>query len=287
MKPILDPEHGLKGATPEKAGEGAFPSREATTCSGPDEENTGNLLPDGLKALRHELSFGAVMGLIERTARWVDPTTFRYLPVWFPEHARGSLFYKSDWSEPQMNRTGQTGVSVHKRESNTYANKALKQALGLRSTDKRRNWSCCHIWGLDDPSFQVSNVVVQDHRFFSCVANMVLLPSPLKAFTDVMVDVKMMMRVCALHFYNWSCDQNEVANIAEEVRHWARWDDYPESWPKPGRNSSPRGLVPFSEPIKKAADRRKAAIRRDLTAAGPHYPHDKVRKALDYWKLSL
>lgn len=116
---------------------------------------------------------------------------------------------------------------------------------------------------------------------------MVLFPSPLKAFTDVMVDVKMMMRVCALHLYNWSCDQSEIAGEAEKVMNWARWDDYPESWTKPGRNSSPRGMVPFSEPIRKAADRRKAAIREDLTAPGLYYPHDKVREALDYWKLAL
>ena len=262
-------------------------SRSALVGFGLDEGNAMNHFPDGLEVLRNELDFGTVMGLIEKTARWVDPTTFHYLPVWFPEHARGSLFYKSSWSEPQMNRNSQTGVSVHKRESNTYANKALKQALGLRSTDKTPNWSCCHIWGLDDPSFQVSNVVVQDRRFFSCVANMVLLPSPLKAFTDVMVDVKMMLRVCALHLYNWSCDQSEVASEAEKVRNWARWDDYPESWPKPGRSSSPHGMVPFSEPIKKAADRRKVAIREDLTTPSLHYPHDKVREALDYWKLSL
>lgn len=37
---------------------------------------------------------------------------------------------------------------------------------------------------MDDASFQFSNVVVMDRRLFSCVGNMVLLPTPLKAFTD-------------------------------------------------------------------------------------------------------
>lgn len=96
-------------------------------------ERAGSIgLGDGLDALRAELSLIEVMRLIERTARWVDPATFRLLPVWYPEHSRRGLFYKADWSAPQMNRNRQTGVEVHKHEGNNYAAKALTQALGLR-----------------------------------------------------------------------------------------------------------------------------------------------------------
>jgi len=253
----------------------------------PDGEKTDQeLLPDGLEALRQELSLRDVMGLIERTARWVDPNTFGYLPVWYPEHARRGLFYKANWSEPQMNRNRQTGVSIHKSEGNTHANKALTLALGLRATE-RPNWSCCHIWGVDDAAYQVSNAVVQDRRLFSCVANMVLLPTPLKAFTDVMTEVKMMLRVCAHHLYGWSCDHDDVADIADQVEEWADWDAYPSSWPRQDRNSLPMGTAKFSARIKTSADRRKTAIRKDLTSAGPHYPRDEVQKVLEYWNVSL
>lgn len=251
-----------------------------------EQKTTTETLPDGLEALRRELALPDLMGLLERTARWVDPKTFKYLPVWYPEHARRTLFYKANWSEPQMNCNRQTGVSVHKHEGNTHANKALTRALGLRSRE-RPNWSCCHIWGVDDAFYQVSNAVVQDRRFFSCVANMVLLPTPLKAFTDVMDDVKMMLRVCALHHYGWLCDHEEVADLAGQVADWANWDAYPKSWPKPDRKTAPLGTVKFSPRIKTAADRRKAAIRKDLASAGPYYPKEEVRKALDYWSISL
>lgn len=226
------------------------------------------------------------MRLIERTARWVDPTTFAYLPVWYPEHARRGLFYRANWSEPQMNRNRQTGVSIHKFEGNMHANKALTLALGLRSGE-RPNWSCCHVWGVDDALYQTSNSVVQDRRFFSCVANMVLLPTPMKAFTDVMIEVKMMLRVCALHLYGWSCDHEDVAAFARQVAEWSEWEAYPESWPKPGKASTPLGMAPFSQRIKEAADRRKAAIRRDLASAGQHYPREAVRNVLAYWHMAL
>lgn len=243
-------------------------------------------LPDGLEAFLSELNLADVMGLIERTARWVDPKTFDYLPVWYPEYSRRSPFYKANWSEPQLNKNRKTGVSVHKFEGNVHANSALTLALGLRAAE-RPNWSCCHIWGVDDALYQVSNAVVQDHRFFSCVANMVLLPTPLKAFTDVLIDVKMMLRVCSRHLYGWTCDHEEVAALTDQVASWTDWDAYPNSWPKPGRESLPLGTMPLSQRIIEAANRRKDAIRRDLERAGPFYPRDDVRKALAYWNVSL
>jgi len=45
-----------------------------------------------------------------------------------------------------------------------------------------------------------------DRCFFSCVGNMVLLPTPLKAFTDAMPEVKNMMRICTRNLYGWQCD---------------------------------------------------------------------------------
>jgi hypothetical protein len=49
-------------------------------------------LPDGLDALREQLSVGEVMKLTETTAKWVNPESFRLLLVWYPEHAGKSLF---------------------------------------------------------------------------------------------------------------------------------------------------------------------------------------------------
>lgn len=151
---------------------------------------------DGLDAWREEIGLDEIAKLIEWTARWVAPETFRLLPVWYPEHARRRHSYKTNWSEPQMNTSHRTGVSIHKTEGNVFANQALTLALGLRKAN-RPNWSCCHLWGVDDPKYQKANDVVSDHRFYSCIGNMILLPTPLKAFTDTMPEVKAMLRICA------------------------------------------------------------------------------------------
>ncbi len=237
------------------------------------------MLPDGLDALRVEMELGVVMRLIERTARWVDPATFRLLPTWYPEHARKAFFYKENWTVPQLNR------GEHKQEGNLHANKALTHALGLRSDD-RPNWSCCHIWGVDDPLYQEANVVVQDRRFFSCVANMVLLPTPLKAFTDTVPEVKAMIRICARALYGWHCDHESLVETVAIIDRWGDWEAYPASWPRiPGDGMLPPGVVPLSRDIQKDASRRLTRIRQDLAQAGPHYPREKVRAALAYWKI--
>jgi hypothetical protein len=243
-------------------------------------------LPDGLTALRKELQLTDVMRLIERTARWVAPETFRLLPVWYPEYARRAYFYKGNWSEPQMNKNRQTGHLEHKREGNLYANKALTHALGLRSDD-RQNWSCCHIWGVDDALYQESNAVVQDRRFYSCVANMVLLPTPLKAFTDTMPEVKAMLRVCARHLYGWHCEHESMAEAVAAISAWRDWSAYPESWPRNGNGSIPLGVMPLNSGIRADAKRRLARIRRDLDHAGEYYPRDEVRAALAAWNIEV
>ncbi len=242
-------------------------------------------LPNGADALSKVLELGEVMRMIESTARWVDPATFNLLPIWYPEHARRSLLYKGNWSEPQMNTNRQTKIVVHKSEGNTNANKALTYALGLR-TSGREGWSCCHIWGIDDPTYQEANLVVQDHRFFSCVANMVLLPTPLKTFTDSMPSVKAMLRICARNLYGWQCDHPSMHAVNSELDEWQNWKDYPESWPRKESPSLPKGTMALNPGIKRSANRRWETIKKDIQNAGKHYPHDQVKIALDYWQLN-
>lgn len=247
---------------------------------------SGAALDDGLEALRKELKLGEIMRMIERTARWVDPETFGLLPIWYPEHARGAYFYKENWSEPQMNKNRQTGHTEHKREANRFANMALTRALGLRS-DERTNWSCCHIWGVDDASFQESNTIVRHHCFYSCVANMVLLPTPLKAFTDAMPEVKAMLRICARNLYGWHCNHEHVADAVATIDGWLNWDEYPGSWPRVPHASVPLGVVKINEGIRQSATKRLGQIRSDLKNPGIHYPRERVLEAFDYWKISI
>ena len=239
---------------------------------------------DGLEVLREQLDLAQIMKLIEGTAMWVDRETFRYLPVWYPDQARGDLMYKANWSEPLHNTNKSTGHKVHKQVGNTSASKTLTMALGLRLKD-RPNWTCCHIWGIDDDTYQIPNTIVTDKRYFSCVANMVLLPTPLKAFTDVMMEVKAMLRISAAYYYDWVPEDINLVSLAE-LEKMCDWDAYPSSWPRKGDPKELMGVVKLNDTIKRYADKRKAAIFESHNDAGQYYPRDEVNGVLKYWKVS-
>lgn len=176
---------------------------------------SGFHVPDGNEALRSDIP--AIVELIERTARWVHPDTFRALPVWAPHTARGRPLFDAGWTRRYTNTRKLTGVTAEKFEGNVAALNALIAALDVASP-KPKNWTVCHIWGYDDPSFAQGSSVVQDLRYFSCVANMVWLPTSLKGFTDTLPEIKAMLRVCSFHLYGWACEHEAVAAQAEQVR---------------------------------------------------------------------
>ncbi|WP_260688482.1 MULTISPECIES: hypothetical protein [Rhizobium] len=184
-----------------------------------------------------------------------------------------------------MNTNRVSKAKAPKFEGNINANEALTKALGLRKKN-RPNWSCCHLWGVDDAKFQKSNDVVSDHRFFSCIANMVLLPTPLKAFTDTMPEIKAMLRLCARNLYGWQCDHETMEATNRALDAWSDWSAWPTSWPREGETKLPLGTVAITDAIKTDADKRLIAIRRDLVEAGEFYPREEVRNALRYWRIA-
>lgn len=243
-------------------------------------------IPDGNEAIRDDIP--AVVELIERTARWVHPQTFRALPVWAPHIARGRPLHDVGWSRRITNTRKDTGVTADKFEGNVTALNALRAALGVASP-KPKNWTVCHIWGYDDSSFAQRSNVVQDPRYFSCVANMVWLPTSLKGFTDSLPEIKALLRVCSFHLYGWACEHPSVADEAAKVRSGWTPDGYPKTWPSPDRPGVlPRGTAPFTASIEREINKRKQKIKADLAnPAYLHYPRDEVLEVLRFWNVSL
>ena len=171
-----------------------------------------------------------ILDLVARTARWVHPETFRALPLWYPAFHRGMELYNANWATPAIYSKGKT-KGQRKRETNYRARDALKAALGGRGG----NWTCCHIWGYDDDSFGSSGSMRHDRRFYTCVGNMVLLPTAVKALTDSMPRVQEALRFCAWQLYGWSPDEKDHRDVAR-IRGLIEPTGYPESWPTPSRS---------------------------------------------------
>lgn len=246
----------------------------------------GVFVPDGIEALRSDIP--AIVELIVRTARWVHPDTFRALPVWVPHAARGRALYDASWMHRSTNTRRATGVKAEKFETNGAALRTLVAALDVASP-KPKNWTVCHIWGYDDPSFAEQSGVVQDPLYFTCVANMVWLPTPLKGFTDTVPEIKLMLRVCSFHLYGWACEHPSVSAQAEQIRKGWIPQDYPKDWPTgSGEVVLPTGTAPFTPNINRKIAARKSEIRAALTSSAlPHYPRRDVERVLEKWKIEL
>lgn len=237
-----------------------------------------NVIPDGLIQIEKEIPL--IMEMIAQSARWVHPEVFKRLPVWRPEKARKAPLYKKDWRTRSASKSG-----ALKFETNGGALRSLREALALA---KPKNWTTCHIWGYDDANFAGKSVVVQDSRFYSCVANMVLLPTPLKGFTDAVPTIKHHLRVCAFHLYGWACEHEASSAEAELVKSGKIPEGYPLTWPTAERPALPTGIGPFDDRLKKRISERKRKIARDLGNLDlENYPRDSVRNVLEFWKIDL
>jgi hypothetical protein len=248
--------------------------------------STGFYIPDGNDVLKDDIP--AIVELIERTARWVNPETFRRLPVWCPHTARGRPLFDATWNRQYTNTRGATGVTAEKFEGNVAALQALLAALDV-ARPKPKNWTVCHIWGYDDPSFALQSSVVQDPKYFSCVANMVWLPTSLKGFTDTLPEIKAMLRVCSFHLYGWACEHPSVAGEADKVRSGWTPPHYPSSWPSADRKGVlPPGTAPFSDRIEREIAKRKSQMRASIADLSlTYYPREEVCTVLKFWGVQL
>lgn len=225
--------------------------------------------------------------LIAKAAVWVAPETFRYLPVWYPEASRRAPMYDVKWANRYKNKNRETGSVTDKTESNEKAAEALMKSVG---GIKGGEWTCCHIWGIDDEKFEKTNKIVQDSRFYSCVANMLYLPTPLKAFSDSVPEVKEMLRTCSYYLYDWVCDHSDVQMLAEKIKSGYLPPGYPDQWPSPkNRKMIPPNTVAFNDVIRSSADKRLGQIKKSLKdhANNPNYPKQQVEDTLKYWKINL
>lgn len=245
-----------------------------------------NVIPDGNVEIAEEIPL--VVEIIARTCRWVHPDTFRQLPVWCPWTARGRPLYDMTWQRRYTNTKRTTKQTVEKVEGNIAASQALIAALGV-ARPKPRNWTVCHIWGYDDPAFASQGSIVQDPRYFSCVGNMVWLPTPLKGFTDALPAIKTMLRTCAFYLYGWVCEHESATAQAQSIRAGSIPDGYPKSWPAPGRaNRLPPGTAPCTPSIVAEIRKRKAIFKTMLADATlVHFPREEVHKVLAFWQVIL
>jgi hypothetical protein len=117
-------------------------------------------------------------------------------------------------------------------DDNTYANVALKRALGIHRL-QLEGFEVCHIWPR----------TCYDQRFHTAVANMVLLPRSLAALSDHDAEIQASLQYRAYELYGWYPEGAAVP---------VRPAFYPTNWREP--EPRPSGVTRRSRVIRVAPD---------------------------------
>ena len=148
--------------------------------------------------------------LVAAASVWANPKIHDILKangrfgLWYPATRR----YRKGATE----RKGQILDGI-RLDDNTYANYALKNALPLGAR-AYLNYSVCHIWPES----------CYDDRCYTCIANLVLVPSPLMSITDCHPATQNALRYRAWELYSWYPPQATPPY---------RPDQYPSHWRTP------------------------------------------------------
>lgn len=153
--------------------------------------------------------------LVAETSLWANPAVHKKLVSLDPS---GAFFPKvRRYRAGDGEKRGQIKDGI-RLDDNSYANHALKRALGLDRAHAI-GFEVCHIWPQS----------CYDHRYHTVVANLVLLPRPLAGLTDHDPDVRAALQFRSFELYGW-----HPAEVAAPTRP----SHYPTNWRTPLEFSS-------------------------------------------------
>ena len=192
---------------------------------------------DALKLLREATERHGIhlSDLVAETSLWVNPEVHRRLQaegehaVFFPRVRR----YRAGAGERRAEiRAGE------RLDDNSYANNALKRALGLPH-GTAVGFEVCHIWPAS----------CYDARCHTAVANLVLVPRPLAGLSDHDPEIQAALKYRSFELYAWAPPGEPVPE---------RPAYYPGGWREP---------EPFTETVARSLAARRPSHLSDLDPA--------------------
>lgn len=164
--------------------------------------NGNEILVDALKNLQINL-----LDLIAETSIWASPDACKQL-----KNNTGSSTRYPNVRRGRHNETKGEIIDGIRIDDNTYANSAIKNAIGLN----RKNiteFHTCHIY----PN------TCYDERYHTKIENLVLIPNSIAQLSDNFDDVKRALQYRAYELYGWYPDEKTVP---------VKPANYPNNWRK-------------------------------------------------------
>ena len=168
--------------------------------------------------------------LVAETSLWANPEVHRQL---LKDNKNGAFY-------PNVRRAKkgegiETLVGGVRLDGNTYANYAIKYAIGIppKSEGKIIGFETCHIWPL----------TCYDEKYHTAIPNLVLLPAPLASLTDHDSEIQAILQYRSFELYKWIPNGKQRPQKPENYPTcWRRPFEFTEKIEKSIRNSRNRRL---------------------------------------------
>ena len=162
--------------------------------------------------------------LVADTGLWANPEVHRRLAS---ESGNAAYFPDRRRCRPGQGESPGQKVGHLTLDSNSYANIAIKRAIGI-APEEVIGFETCHIWPR----------TCYDERYHTLIANLVLLPRALAGLTDHDSGVQAALQYRAFELYGWH---------PTDAQQPQRPLDYPDAWRPP---------MPFSHAVARALAKR-------------------------------
>lgn len=168
--------------------------------------------------------------LLAETAIWASPGVFHLLKsdnvhaTWYPLTRRA--YVKRGEKKGQL-------VGNVRLDDNTYANVAIKRAVGKHG--RICNVHACHVWPR----------TAYDERYYTCIANIVLLPRSIAGLSDNHPSMTKALQYRSFELYGWF--PTDIAGDPQSPP--VKPPNYPANWREP---------EPLTPEIRDAVSRRSA-----------------------------
>lgn len=149
-----------------------------------------------------------IVSLVAETSVWASPTVCEQL---ISETGSSTRF--PNVRRKRIEETRGEFVNGIKMDDNTYANNAIKNAIGVRRQDIS-DFQTCHIF----PN------TCYDERYHTCIPNLVLIPNAIAQLSDNFEDVIKALQYRSYELYNW---------YPEGFSQPIKPENYPTNWQEP------------------------------------------------------
>jgi hypothetical protein len=190
--------------------------------------------------------------MVAETSIWASPEICEQL-----KQKNGDVVFYLNVRRGRTNETRGDIINGIRIDDNTYANNAIKRAVGIDRNDIKE-YETCHIW--KDTCY--------DERYHTAIPNLVLIPSAIASLSDHSDEIINALKYRSYELYGW---------YPQEESKPQKPCNYPNNWQEPAKN------IKITESKEQDETKMLIEIKSNSYAEKIKHEIDKVTRRVPRW----